>query len=166
MKYEYSLIPESIFPSSRKDSFISSSLPLKQASNTPPMQRSMPSPESAYDTMMRNPEVAETFGNAIDRDLVEKVIEYVKERSLDEETGCLQLLICKSRPFFRRMQEVIAHRGNNTEFVEDAMYGYFPNVEEVADYADMCERKHPYCNESKKEYRSITNDKSTSKNYN
>nr|CAH7759519.1 unnamed protein product [Callosobruchus chinensis] len=126
---------------------ISSSLSLKQPANTPPTQRSAPNQEDAYETMMKNPDVAETFEYAIDRDLVENVIEYVKERSLDEETGCLQLLICKSRPFFRRMQQIIAaRRGNSTESFQDPMYGYFPNVEEVADYADTCEKRHPYCN--------------------
>nr|CAI5859253.1 unnamed protein product [Callosobruchus analis] len=126
---------------------MSSSLSLKQPPNTPPTQRAAPNQEDAYESMMKNPDVAETFGYAIDRDLVENVIEYVKERSLDEETGCLQLLICKSRPFFRRMQQIIAaRRGNSTQFFQDETNGYFPNIDEVADYADACERRHPYCN--------------------
>lgn len=82
---------------------------------------------------------------ATDRDLPDKVINYVKERSLDEDTGCVQLLICKGAPLVWGMQRALKYKPEEQLRGKTALFGYFPSVEEVAEYADECENKHPYC---------------------
>lgn len=86
---------------------------------------------------------------AKDPNLADNLIENLKERTSDEQTGCVQLLICKASPFLRGMQKALEKK-------EDAvperkisgaskMYQHLPSMEEVADNGDSCEEKFPTC---------------------
>ncbi|KAJ8945411.1 hypothetical protein NQ314_009249 [Rhamnusium bicolor] len=89
--------------------------------------------------------VVDYISSAKDHKLPEMVIEYIKERSLDEDTGCIQLLICKSSPFIRNMQKSINDRSSNSTKGYKALFAYLPTVEEVSENGDSCEIKYPYC---------------------
>lgn len=64
---------------------------------------------------------------------------------MDEETGCIQQLICKSSPFIWGMQRALSFKANEQSKGRNALFAYFPNMEEVETYADECEKKYPYC---------------------
>ncbi|KAJ8922888.1 hypothetical protein NQ315_007924 [Exocentrus adspersus] len=100
---------------------------------------------SLFDWVLSNTAVEDLLTNAQDEKLPEKVIEYVKDRSLDEDSGCIQLLICKSAPFISKMQKSIKERSRNSTLGYSALYKYLPTVEEVSDHGDDCEKKFPYC---------------------
>lgn len=92
--------------------------------------------------MMNSSYVSDLMTYITDRELPDEVIRYIRERNLDEDTGCLQQLICKSSPFVWGMQKALTgkqSRGRNVFFA------YFPDLKEVEEYADKCERKYPYC---------------------
>lgn len=95
--------------------------------------------------MMNNTEVTDLIQHVTDKDLPERVIQYVKERSLDEETGCIQLLICKGSPFVWGMQKLLIRKKEDNIKGRSAFYYYFPDLEEISNYADECDKKYPYC---------------------
>lgn len=98
-----------------------------------------------FDWMMDNSEVKNLFEHITDKNLPEYVIQHVKERSLDEETGCVQLLICKTSPFVWGMQKALKYRGEEGAKGRSAFFSSFPSLEEIANYADECDKKYPYC---------------------
>lgn len=97
------------------------------------------------DWLMSTTQVIQLFEDIKDRGLPQQVVMYIKERSLDEETGCVQLLVCKGAPFVWGMQKVLDRSTNETTKGFKSMYTYLPTLEEVIEHADACDRKHPYC---------------------
>jgi hypothetical protein len=81
------------------------------------------------------------------------VIRAVQERYTDEESGCIQLLVCKSSPFVRGMQRAVRALLNNQEGEKDwgtltpvqRMYSDLPSVNEVTEDGDQCEDRFPAC---------------------
>ncbi|CAH0561028.1 unnamed protein product [Brassicogethes aeneus] len=122
---------------------ISSSLKLTSPSE---LTQARYSPGTPFDWLLGNSRVANLLTYTNDKNLPNQVIEYLKENSLDEETGCLQLLVCKGSPFIWNMQKALKNSGNETvPKGPKAMFAHLPSIEEVADYGDRCERRHPYC---------------------
>ncbi|KAF5302826.1 hypothetical protein FQA39_LY02006 [Lamprigera yunnana] len=100
--------------------------------------------ESPYEWIINNSNIVDILSSVNDNNLPDNVIEYIKERGLDEETGCLQLLVCKTAPLIWGMQKSI----NSTHSVpkgKAALFANIPSTEEFSDYGDACEEKHPYC---------------------
>ncbi|XP_023720765.1 uncharacterized protein LOC111871714 [Cryptotermes secundus] len=126
-----------------------------------PLQKD--SARSAYSTeredspvrwLLDNPTVQlrDLLSRAQDRLLTDHVIRAIQERYTDDETGCVQLLVCKSSPFVRGMQKAVRALLNN----EDAkgwsrltpmqrMYSDLPSVDEVTEDGDQCEERFPAC---------------------
>lgn len=79
--------------------------------------------------------------------LPEKIIEFLRERTADEETGCVQLLICKTAPFLWGMQEALNEKMAKGDQISGAggMFKHLPSKKEVEDYGDICETKFPAC---------------------
>lgn len=100
---------------------------------------------SPYEWMMNSSYVSKLFHHLTDHELPNHVIQYIRERNLDEETGCLQQLICKSSPFIWGMQRALNFKPNEQSKGREALFAYFPKIEEVEEYADECEGKYPYC---------------------
>jgi hypothetical protein len=81
------------------------------------------------------------------------VISAVQDRYTDAETGCVQLLVCKSTPFVRGMQRAVRALLNNDQEAKgwggltplQRMYGDLPSAEEVAEEGDQCEDRFPLC---------------------
>ncbi|KAG5862411.1 hypothetical protein JTB14_001212 [Gonioctena quinquepunctata] len=123
---------------------ISSSISL-----TPPSQLVQSrdiSEESPMDWMLGNSAVSDLLSDTKDQKLPDRVIEYVTEKSMDEESGCMQLLICKTTPFIEGMQRAISSTANGGYMKkQDIPFRYFPTVDEVADNGDRCEKKYNYC---------------------
>lgn len=94
---------------------------------------------------MNSNQVKNLLDYATDTDLPERVIEYVKERSLDEDSGCIQQLICKGAPLVWGMQKALKLKPDEQMKGKGALFGYFPKLEEVEEHADKCEKKYPYC---------------------
>lgn len=92
---------------------------------------------------MNNNYISDILLDAKNETLPDHIIEYIKERSVDEETDCIQLLICKTKPFIWGMQKAvtdgIAAKG------AIGLFSHLPSINEVADYGDSCEKQHPYC---------------------
>lgn len=84
------------------------------------------------------------FSHIKDKDLPEKIVLYVKEKS-SEETDCLQLLICKGAPFVWGMQKALDHGVNASVKGGYTLNTYLPSLEEVIDHGLRCEEKHPFC---------------------
>lgn len=92
---------------------------------------------------MNNKKLTELIDYAKDESLPDHIIENIKEHSLDEETDCIQLLICKTKPFIWGMQKAIIDG-----IIGKAKLGLFsnlPSMHEVTEHGDSCEKKHPYC---------------------
>ena len=77
-------------------------------------------------------------------DLSANIISYIKEHSLDEETDCIQLLICKLSPFVKSMQEALSSK--QVVKGKKALFEHLPTKEDVEKASEKCERHHPYCN--------------------
>lgn len=43
------------------------------------------------------------------------------------------------------MQKALKDRGKEGVKGPKALFAYLPELSEVADYGDECEKKHPYC---------------------
>lgn len=95
--------------------------------------------------MMKNDMISEIVEETKDENLSNNIIDYVAERSLDEETGCVQLLLCKIKPFIAEMQRAIKERGRGIVKGYRVLFEYFPNASVVAENGDKCERKYYYC---------------------
>lgn len=105
-------------------------------------------PGSPLDWITTNPsgQISELITAAKDPTLPERIVEYLQERTTDEETGCVQLLVCKSAPFLWGMQKAIG-KNSPTSYATGTtgMYKYLPTLEEVANHGDDCEEKYPTC---------------------
>ncbi|XP_056636622.1 uncharacterized protein LOC130445128 [Diorhabda sublineata] len=101
--------------------------------------------DAPFEWMLDNSIISNIFPVTQDEKLTENVIDYVKERSLDEETGCLQLLLCKMKPFIKEMQRAIKERGKNLVKGFDVLYNYFPSTDEIDENGELCEEKYYYC---------------------
>lgn len=98
-----------------------------------------------FEWMMNSSYISNMLNYLTDRELPDHVIQYIRERNLDEETGCIQQLICKSSPFIWGMQRALSFKPEEQSIGREALFAYFPNMEEVEEYADKCEGKYPYC---------------------
>ncbi|KAJ3630560.1 hypothetical protein MTP99_011752 [Tenebrio molitor] len=97
---------------------------------------------SPLDWMMSSPQVIRMFSHIKDKSLPDHIIMYIKERALDEDTDCVQLLVCKGAPFIWGMQKVL---DNSTVKGAKSLYAHLPSLDEVVEHADLCDKKHPYC---------------------
>ncbi|RZC38635.1 uncharacterized protein BDFB_008946 [Asbolus verrucosus] len=100
---------------------------------------------SPLDWMMSSSEVIQMFSHIKDKELPNHIIMHIKERALDEDTDCVQLLICKTAPFIWGMQKVLDVNENSTVKGPKSFYAYLPTLEEVTHHADGCDKNHPYC---------------------
>ncbi|KAF5308344.1 hypothetical protein FQR65_LT18217 [Abscondita terminalis] len=98
-----------------------------------------------YDWIINNSHVSDILGTAKHSDLPSNIVEYIKDRGLDEETDCLQLLICKSTPLIWGMQKTVNSSIDDIPKGKAALFANLPSIQEFADYGDLCENKHPYC---------------------
>jgi hypothetical protein len=81
------------------------------------------------------------------------VIRAIQERYTDDETGCVQLLVCKSSPFVSGMQRAVRALLSNEEEAKgwgsltpiQRMYSDLPSVDEVSEEGDQCEERFPSC---------------------
>lgn len=96
-----------------------------------------------YDWMMNNSHVTSLIGKIKDRELPEHIINHIKEQSLDEESDCVQLLVCKITPFLWGMQESLDQKEIGKGV--NSFYANLPSLEEVTLYGDACDGKHPFC---------------------
>ncbi|CAH0726991.1 unnamed protein product, partial [Brenthis ino] len=80
--------------------------------------------------------------------LPKQIEDLIKEKS-DEETSCIQLLVCKITPFINKMQETVFSEENdkiNKELRGAAfLYRHLPTSEEINAKSDVCEQKHKDC---------------------
>lgn len=116
--------------------------------NAPPMQiqRENIPKGNPFEWMMNSSFISNSLLKYLtDHELPNYVIQYIRERNLDEETGCLQQLICKSSPFIWGMQKALTYKPKEQSRGRDALFAYFPVMREVEEYADKCEGKYPYC---------------------
>lgn len=95
--------------------------------------------------MMNSSYVTNLHDYLTNHELPNHVIQYIRERNLDEETGCLQQLMCKSSPFIWGMQRALTFKPEEQSRGKEALFAYFPTMGEVEDHADKCEEKYPYC---------------------
>lgn len=93
--------------------------------------------------IMDNSEVVGLLEHAKNNSLPNKIVNYIKERSLDEDTDCIQLLICKISPFVWGMQKAVGE--NNNRKGNGILFEHLPTADDVANNGDICEKKHPYC---------------------
>lgn len=89
--------------------------------------------------------MADLIDHIHSKNLSDHVIEYVKEHSSDEETDCVQLLICKLSPFIKGMQESLKESGDEEEYSGNILFKYMPSLADIIEVGDECEEKHPYC---------------------
>ncbi|KAJ9600747.1 hypothetical protein L9F63_001102 [Diploptera punctata] len=91
---------------------------------------------------------------AQDEFLPDKVIRSIQDRYSDDESGCIQLLVCKTSPFVWGMQKSVRAllRGNqedrkgwNRLTPIQIMYNDLPSVKEITEYGDNCEDRFPTC---------------------
>ncbi|XP_060531764.1 uncharacterized protein LOC132705286 isoform X2 [Cylas formicarius] len=73
---------------------ISASLSTKSSAELP-QSRKQTVTGSPFQWMNENAVVAEMASHMTDASLPNEVVKHIKERSLDEATGCIQLLMCK-----------------------------------------------------------------------
>jgi hypothetical protein len=93
------------------------------------------------------------LSTAQDHLLTDRVITTIQERYTDDETGCVQLLVCKSSPFVWGMQKAVRALLNNEEDTQgwsrltpiQRMYSDMPSVQEVSENGDQCEDRFPAC---------------------
>lgn len=98
-------------------------------------------------------QLRDLLSTAQDHFLTDKVISTIQERYTDDETGCVQLLVCKSSPFVWGMQRAVRALLNNEEDTKgrnrltpiQTMYRDMPSVDEVAENGDKCEDRFPAC---------------------
>lgn len=103
------------------------------------------SSESPLDWVLENADIASLMTNITSRNLPQFVIEYVKQKSLDEESGCVQLLICKISPFIWGMQEAFDLTKNSLGLGKTALFRYLPARAEVLKQSEICDGEHLYC---------------------
>ncbi|XP_021928943.1 uncharacterized protein LOC110834270 isoform X2 [Zootermopsis nevadensis] len=105
--------------------------------------------------ILDNPTVQlrDLLNRAQDQELADEVIRIIQERYTDEETGCIQVLVCKSSPFVRGMQKAVRALLNNEEDTKgwsrltpiQRMYSDLPTMQEVIENGDQCEDRFPVC---------------------
>ncbi|XP_044749118.1 uncharacterized protein LOC123309884 [Coccinella septempunctata] len=99
---------------------------------------------SPLDWVIEKPEVKSKMSYMVNPELPNDIVEYIKERSLDENTDCIQLLICKSAPFIWGMQRSLTGE-NSTVGGISALFQHLPSTEEFLTNGERCEKQHPYC---------------------
>lgn len=68
-------------------------------------------------------------------EIIEKVIDHVRENSLDEDSGCIQLLLCKAAHTLDKIQKTILLQKSTLNFSSES--------EHISIIS--CKRKYPYC---------------------
>lgn len=107
--------------------------------------RELPS-GTPLDWISKNTALADIIEAAKDPELPENLITNIKDQTSDEETGCIQLLLCKSSPLLWGMQRAINGSAPKEEATgTSAMFKYLPNLDELAEHGDKCEEKFPTC---------------------
>ncbi|XP_045479645.1 uncharacterized protein LOC123684430 [Harmonia axyridis] len=99
---------------------------------------------SPLDWIREKPEIKSKMSYMTNPDLPNDIVEYIKERSLDENTDCIQLLICKTAPFIWGMQKSLKDENSKVSGIA-ALFQYLPTSEEFLSNGDRCEKLHPYC---------------------
>ncbi|XP_071056582.1 uncharacterized protein [Onthophagus taurus] len=79
------------------------------------------------------------------QDLSQIIIKYIKEKSSDEDSGCIQLLICKLSPFIEKMQTYLKNNPTQNDSGKNILYKHLPTIDEVENVGEICEKNHPYC---------------------
>lgn len=95
--------------------------------------------------MLNNKNVMGLIDYIKDNQLPNYVVAHIKEHSMDEETDCIQLLMCKTAPFVWGMQKALERNVSKEFRKSEIMYSFLPTLDEVSKHGDQCERKHPYC---------------------
>ncbi|GJQ64997.1 hypothetical protein Trydic_g7159 [Trypoxylus dichotomus] len=98
-----------------------------------------------FQWLSNNTHLADVIHHIQNKNLSEYVINYIKEHSLDEETDCVQLLICKLSPFIDGMQKSLQQNGKSEDSGKKVLFKYMPSVEDVSEIGERCEENHPYC---------------------
>ncbi|KAK4887020.1 hypothetical protein RN001_003291 [Aquatica leii] len=98
-----------------------------------------------YDWILNNAHIVDLLSTAKNNDLPKNIVEYIKDRGLDEETDCIQLLMCKTTPLIWGMQKTVNSSIDEIPKGKAALFANLPSIEEFTDYSDACESKHPYC---------------------
>ncbi|KAB0799105.1 hypothetical protein PPYR_06985 [Photinus pyralis] len=98
-----------------------------------------------YDWVLNNSNLAHILESAKGDDLPENVVGYIKDQALEEDTDCIQLLLCKASPLIWGMQRTVNSSHENVPKGKAALFANLPTLDEFADYGDTCEQKHPYC---------------------
>ncbi|XP_018335100.1 uncharacterized protein LOC108743998 [Agrilus planipennis] len=87
--------------------------------------------------------ISDLLTYAKSENLVDGIIKHIRENSLDEDSGCLQLLFCKSSPFVEGMQKAL--NNVHTQKGVKAFFEFLPNRTEIVRNGQWCEKKFPYC---------------------
>ncbi|KAI4462816.1 hypothetical protein MML48_4g00006126 [Holotrichia oblita] len=98
-----------------------------------------------FEWLSNNTQMSDVIRYVQDKNLSEHIIEYIKEHSLDEETDCIQLLICKLSPFIDSMQKSLQPKGENEDSGKNVLFKHMPSIENITTIGDKCEENHPYC---------------------
>lgn len=98
---------------------------------------------SPYDWMINNSQVAKVLEHTRSPILIDSLIDHIKENSLDEHSGCIQLFLCKIKPFILEMQAALGKPAEQTG--QRIAFKYIPSLEVIADNGDKCEKQYHYC---------------------
>lgn len=101
--------------------------------------------QNPFDWILENAELIKMFSYVNDSKLPEYVIEYVKERSVDDESGCIQLLICKISPFIWVMQKALSQTSNITKNDNSVLLRHLPFRNEILNQSEICKMKYQFC---------------------
>lgn len=105
------------------------------------------------DWFTNNQKLKKLIESAKDENLPEKIIGYVQDRASEDDTACIQLLICKTAPFIWGMQQSLnvspssKPKSKKKEKLKasDPMFKTLPTMENVIENGDQCEDKYPMC---------------------
>ncbi|XP_066248791.1 uncharacterized protein [Euwallacea similis] len=99
--------------------------------------------ENSYDFIVNISGVA--VSDVFHDKIGEKIISYIREHSSEEESGCVQLLICKLIPFFKSMQRALKDVKENRQRGRFNLFYHFPKGEEIAKQNENCANKIKWC---------------------
>ncbi|XP_050298532.1 uncharacterized protein LOC126737595 [Anthonomus grandis grandis] len=102
--------------------------------------------ENPFDWIWQNQEIANRVSLLTSKDLSENVLNYIKENSQNEETACVQLLICKISPFIWKMQDALTKENSLGEGYTSVLFHFIPTREELKKQSEICEKRFPFCN--------------------
>ncbi|XP_066150850.1 uncharacterized protein [Euwallacea fornicatus] len=99
--------------------------------------------ENSYDFIVNISGVA---GSDVFHDQIgDKIISYIRERSSEEESGCVQLLVCKLNPFLRAMQKTLKDIKEDQQSRSFNLFYHFPKGKDIAKQNESCENEMKSC---------------------